>query len=131
MKRTTLLLALIIAAGCKAPTRQIRFESEPSGGRVFMLTGANEGIASGSGRNFLGTTPFVWTTEVNGDGTFKTERSGIPFYSDFVQPVVVFLCEPPTAATNLYAKREVFHGKTDWQSGSDAPAGVFFDLSKP
>lgn len=111
--------------------RTIKFDSEPQGARVFMTQGANQDIAKGQGRNYLGTTPFAWTTEVNGDGTFKTESSAIPFYSDYVKPVVVFVAEPPTSSTNLFSKREVFHGSADWQPGNKTPDGVFFDLTKP
>lgn len=124
-----LLLTLLLAAGCKAPMRTIKFDSDPPGGRVFLTMGANEDMAKG-GRNYLGTTPFTWTTRVNGDGSFKYE-SGIPFYSDFVQSAVVFTCEPPSNATNLFTKREVFHTNTDWQKGNSAPQGVFFDMTRP
>jgi hypothetical protein len=72
--------------GCAAPTKTIKFDSEPRGARVFQVIGANEDSANKSkGRNFLGVTPFDWTTEVNGDGTFQARSTAVPFYSDFVQ----------------------------------------------
>jgi hypothetical protein len=123
-------LAFLFVVGCAAPTRTINFNSQPQGAHVFFTTGANEDMAQ-SGRNFIGTTPFSWTTEVNGDGTFKTQGSAIPFYSDFVQSAVVFTAEPPAGSTNLFTKREVFHGNSAWQHGNNAPQGVFFDLTKP
>jgi hypothetical protein len=130
MKNSLFVGLVLLAAGCAAPTRTIKFDSDPQGAHVFMTMGANEDMAK-NGRDYLGVTPFTWTTEVNGDGSFKTDRSAIPFYSSFVQSVVVFTAEPPSGATNLYTKREVFHGNADYQKGNNAPQGVFFDLTKP
>jgi hypothetical protein len=69
-------LAAIIFAGCAAPMRTINFDSQPQGAHVFMTTGINEDSAKGA-RDYLGTTPFQWTTEVEGDGTFKIQSAGI------------------------------------------------------
>ncbi len=129
--KTTILLIPLLLVGCATPVRVIKFDSEPQGARVFLTMGANEDMAKGTGRNFLGTTPFTWTTEVNGDGSFKMERTHIPFYSDWVKPVAVFTAEPPSASTNLFTKREVYHGNANFQGGSQAPEGIFFDLTKP
>lgn len=123
-------IAVAFGSGCAPIIRQVNFDSEPRGARVFIGTGANEDIAK-SGRSFLGVTPFKWSTEVDGDGRFKTEKSGIPIYSDFVQRVVVFTAEPPSGSTNLFIKREVFHGTALFQPGNKAPEGIFFDLTKP
>jgi hypothetical protein len=131
MKTKFLLpLAAIILAGCAAPMKTINFDSQPQGARVFMTTGKNEDSAKG-GRNYLGTTPFQWTTETEGDGTFKIQSDNIPFYSSFVQSVVVFTAEPPNDATNLYTKREVYHGRAQFQHADQVPQGIFFDLTKP
>lgn len=129
--KNSLLLVLLLAAGCGTPPmRTINFDSDPPGAHVFMQMGPNEKSIGTADRSYLGTTPFSWTTEVNGDGSFKTSGSGIPFYSSFVQPVVIFTADPPSSATNLFEKKEVFHGNTDYQKGN-APQGVFFDLTKP
>ena len=124
------LLPLLCLAGCSTavPTRTINIESQPQGARVFVGIGANEDFAK-KGRQFIGTTPFHWTTEVNSDGTFKL--SGALVYSMFVPPVAVFTAEPPTGATNLFTKREIFHGGTVATSPTKAPEGIFFDLTKP
>lgn len=120
-----------LLVGCAAPTKTIRFESEPQGARVFQVFGANEDIADGAkGRNFLGVTPFQWTTEVEGDGTFKPKATEIPLYSEFVQSVVVFVAEPPNGSTNLYPQREVFHVNATFQRGTPAPDGIFFQMDK-
>ena len=120
----------LLLVGCAAPTKTIRFESEPQGARVFQVFGANENIADGArGRNFLGVTPF-WTTETEGDGTFKPKASEIPFYSEFVQSVVVFVAEPPSGATNLFVQREVFHINASFQRGTPVPDGIFFQMDK-
>jgi hypothetical protein len=117
--------------GCAAPTKTIKFDSEPRGARVFQVYGANEDIAGGAkGRNFLGVTPFEWITETEGDGTFKPKASEIPFYSEFVQSVVVFVAEPPSGATNLFVQREVFHVNASFQRGTPVPDGIFFQMDK-
>jgi len=123
-------LAAIIFAGCAAPMKTINFDSQPQGAHVFMTTGINEDSAKGA-RDYLGTTPFQWTTETEGDGTFKIQSAGIPFYSSFVQSVVVFTAEPPNDATNLYTKKEVYHGNAQFQHADKVPQGIFFDLTKP
>jgi hypothetical protein len=125
------LVLFCLLVGCAAPTKTIKFDSEPRGARVFQLFGANEDIASGSkGRNFLGVTPFDWTTEVNGDGTFKEKSTSIPVYSSFVQSVIVFVAEPPSGATNLFVQREIFHTNAQFQRGTPVPDGIFFQLDK-
>jgi hypothetical protein len=117
--------------GCAAPTKTIKFDSEPRGARVFQVVGANEDSANNSkGRNFLGVTPFDWTTEVNGDGTFQARSTAVPFYSDFVQSVVIFVAEPPSGATNLFVQREIFHTNASIQSGTPVPDGIFFQLDR-
>jgi hypothetical protein len=121
-----------LLVGCAAPTKTIKFDSEPRGARVFLVYGANENIAEGAkGRNFLGVTPFEWTTEIEGNGTFKVKATEIPIYSEFVQSVIVFVADPPSGATNLYPQREVFHTDASFQRGTPAPDGMFFDLTKP
>jgi hypothetical protein len=128
----TACLSALFLLGCAAPTKTIKFDSEPRGARVFQVHGANENIAEGAkGRNFLGITPFEWTTEVEGNGTFKVKATEIPIYSEFVQSVVVFVAEPPAGSTNLYRQREVFHTDASFQRGTPAPDGIFFDLAKP
>jgi hypothetical protein len=125
-----LFAALLLVAGCATPMRTIKFDSDPPGAHVFVTTGANKGEASKEGRNYLGTTPFSWTTEVNGDGSFKMADNGIPFYNNFVRSVVVFTAEPPGAATNLFTRHETFKASSDYQKGA-APDGVFFDMTRP
>jgi hypothetical protein len=129
--RAFVCFAACFLVGCAAPTKTIRFESEPQGARVFQVFGANENIADGAkGRNFLGVTPFTWTTETEGDGTFQPKASEIPFYSEFVQSVVVFVAEPPIGATNLFPQREVFHVNASFQRGAPVPDGIFFQMDK-
>jgi len=129
----TLLAACSFSlAGCKTlpPTRTIKLDSDPPGARVFVTRGRDQGDAKSGGRNYVGTTPCQWTVEVNKDGTFKKPDEGIPFYSDFVQSVVMFTAEPPSGATNLFTQREVFHNAAEFQPGNNAPDGVFFDMHK-
>jgi len=126
----TLSAVCVLLAGCATPTRTIKFDSDPEGARIFLTMGADENMAKGA-RNYLGTTPFTWTTKVNGDGTFKLEHTGIPVFSSFIQPVAVFTAEPASGQTNLFSKREVYHGNATFQGGNKAPEGMFFDLTKP
>jgi hypothetical protein len=125
-----LFAVCLLLCGCAAPTRLIKFDSEPRGARIFLTIGADENMAKGA-RNFLGMTPFTWTTEVNGDGTFKVEHAAIPVFSDFIQSVAVFTAEPPSGQTNLFTKREVYRGNAAYQRGNKVPEGIFFDLTKP
>jgi hypothetical protein len=130
MKIEIALISLLIV-GCAAPTKTISFDSEPRGARVFLTYGANEKIAEDAkGRNFLGTTPFQWTTEIEGDGTFKPKGSEIPFYSDFVKGVVVFTAEPSSGSSNLYTRSQTYHINASFQPGTPVPEGIFFDLTK-
>ena len=124
------LLATMILAGCATPVKTVLFDSQPRGARVFMTIGMNEDSAK-RGKDYLGTTPFQWTTEIERDGTFKIQSDNIPFYSSFVQSVVVFTAEPPNDSTNLYTKKEVYHGKAEFQHADKVPEGIFFDLTKP
>jgi hypothetical protein len=130
MKTPIALLLVVLLAGCALPQKTVHFDSDPPGARVFMASGMNEGMAK-TGRNYLGTTPCQWTTEVNRDLTFRIPRDSIPFYSDLVQPVIVFTAEPPSGATNLFIRREIFHDKAAFQAGNKVPDGIFFDLTRP
>ena len=130
-KAISIVSISFLLIGCAAPTKTVKFDSEPRGVRVFQVFGANEDIAGGSkGRNFLGVTPFDWTTEMEGDGTFKIKSTSIPFYSDFVQSVVVFVAEPPSGSTNLFVQREVYHTNAHFQRGTPVPDGIFFQMDK-
>ena len=125
------ILVCLLLVGCAAPVKTIKFDSEPRGARVFQVFGANEDIAGESkGRNFLGVTPFEWATEIEGNGTFKVKSTTIPFYSDFVQSVVVFVAEPAGSFTNLYPQREIFHTDSQFQRGTPVPDGIFFQMDK-
>jgi hypothetical protein len=128
--KKVLLLSMLLIAGCAAPTKIIKFDSDPPGARVFVTSGDNEDIAKG-GRNYIGQTPCQWTAQIDGDGTFHRDGSGIPFYSHFVQSVVVFTFDPPSGETNLFSHHEVFHLTTAFQPGTKVPDGIYFDLRKP
>jgi len=120
---------LFLLAGI-APSQVIKIDSDPPGAHVFVTMGGNEELAK-SGHNYIGTTPCEWTAQMDGDGTFHNQQGGIPFYSSFVQWVVVFTAEPPSGHTNLFTRREVFHGRAHYQPGTKVPDGIFFDLTKP
>lgn len=124
MKNLLFLLILAVGYGCGTPPKKtIRFESEPQGARVFFSTGINEDAAKGN-KNFIGTTPFDWTTQVKGNGEFDN-LPGAFMYSGFVQPVAVF-----TATLGTNSQTKVFHGGTTFAPADKAPDGVFFDFSQ-
>jgi hypothetical protein len=132
MKTSYSLLFTILLVGCAIPTKTIKFDSEPRGARVFVAYGPNEKSAEqAKGKNFLGLTPFEWTTQIVGDGTFLARSTSIPFYSDYVQSVVVFTAEPPVGASNLFPRAQIFHTNANFQKGTPVPDGIFFDLTKP
>jgi len=135
MKNKIAMLAIsaMFAAGCASSgtpfSKTVMIDSQPQGAHVFMKSGKNE--RSVTGNDFIGTTPFRWNAITEGNGAFKIENGGIPFYSDLVQCVVVFTAEPPSGATNLFTKKEVYHGNAQFQPGDKVPDGIFFDLTKP
>jgi len=130
MKCLVLWLTLVLIAGCASkPLRVVKIESEPSGARVFFGVGPDERTAIAA-REFVGTTPCQFTPrQQNRHGEFDVE--GIPVYSAFRQAVAMFMAEPPSGATNLFARSQVFHCETVWKSADMVPSGVFFDLTKP
>lgn len=127
-KPFALLLVAALFAGCAAPKRTISIDSTPPGAKVFFAVGANEDFAK-SAKQYIGTTPCTWTTELNGDGSFK--MPGVLVYSMFVPPVAVFYAEPPSTSTNLFPQHQVFHGGTMATPSSKAPEALLFDLTKP
>ncbi len=115
--KTLPLLCLVV--GCAAPPlRSINFDSEPAGARVFYGMGANDKFAEP--KNYLGQTPFTWTPEQNGDGTFKLP--GALVYSTFVPPAIIF----EARWTNGAADRVTFHGGSIAHGADKIPPGVFF-----
>lgn len=128
-----LCLTFLLLAGCQTgpppPNEiQIKIESDPSGARVYFGTGSNEGTAE-KGREYVGTTPCVWACPIETDGTFKITRAG--FYNTVIRPVAVFTAEPPSTATNLFIKKQIFHGVAHFQDPDKVPRALFFDLTKP
>jgi hypothetical protein len=125
----SLLLAIFLTACGTPPIKTVHIDSQPRGARVFFGAGAQESDAEKT-RQFLGVTPFDWQTQGDGDGRFKN-TGGVLIYSTFVPPAFVFFADPPSDATNLFAKRQVFHGGALVTPPDKIPEGVFFDLTKP
>jgi hypothetical protein len=130
MKLKNLPLAAIVLAGCAAPMKTVKFDSQPQGAHVFMTIATHEADAK-KARNYLGVTPFQWTTKVERDGTFILQSADIPIYSEFASKAIVFTAEPPSSGTNLFTKREVYRTDAKFQTGDKVPTGIFFDLTKP
>jgi hypothetical protein len=129
VKNLSCALALLLV-GCATTdnTRAVKIDSDPPGARVFFGIGPNEDQADAA-KNYIGTTPLEWRTKARGDGSFEFE--GIFVYSMAVRPAAVFTCEPTAAQTNLFKKRQVFHGGAMFQPPDKIPEGIFFDLRKP
>lgn len=142
MKAPLFLSALaVFAVGCAAPPPRhgpdgqvlkrdeyiVKILSDPAGARVFVAYSINEDAAR-INRQFIGVTPFDWSVQGNGDGTFKLPGAFI--YSSFVGPVAVFTAEPGTNAPGLYPQRQVYHGGTAVTPADKIPAGIFFDMKK-
>jgi hypothetical protein len=126
-----LLFSAFLLAGCaSAPPGNvnIRLESDPPGARVFFGAGPNEDSADGA-KQYLGVTPTNWSYQPNSDGTFKLP--GALVYSVFVPPAAVFTAVPPDSSTNLFTKRQVYHGGTVATPADKVPGAIFFDLKKP
>lgn len=130
MKKILSVLAVAaLVAGCKAPPKRVvRIESDPAGMRVFYGDGANEDSAK-PGRAYVGMTPCEFTPAQDDEARF--DRSGIFLYTEFVQTAHIFWCEPPPAQTNLFPKRQVFHGAAVFQPADKVPEKIFFDLTTP
>jgi hypothetical protein len=129
MKTAILVLPLILAA-CAAPDlkRTVHIDSEPRGARIFFGVGPKESDAEKT-RNFLGVTPLDWVTVADPNGGFPIK--GALIYSTFVPGAAVFTAEPPSGQTNLFSKRQVFHGGGLINPPDKVPEGIFFDLTKP
>lgn len=125
-------LLIVLAVGCasapKDRKRTVKIDSDPPGARIFFGAGTNEGDAERK-RSYIGTTPLTWITEGNDEGEFETK--GALVYSVFVPGAAVFFAEPPANATNLFKKKQVFHGGGLVNPPDKIPEGVFFDLTKP
>lgn len=120
MKLQVLLALTVLAAGCAAPPlRQIKFDSEPSGARVWCGIGANEKLAKPV--QYVGQTPCEWAPPQDRDGKFIFK--GIVGYSVFVPPVILF----EARWTNGQISRVTFHGGTAVKSRDDIPQAVFFE----
>ncbi len=123
-------LFVAIVAGCAGPKPiDVKVDSDPAGAHIFWSVGANEDFASQKNRQYLGTTPFVWTVHPKGDGSF--DLPGALIYSTFVPPVGVVTAEPPASATNLFIQRQVFHSGTIATASDKVPQAIFFDMHKP
>ena len=127
MKPLVVLIAALLC-GCASkppPMKTIRFESEPAGARVFHAAAPDE-HSIGRNREYLGTTPFTWTTEINDDGSFKTDGVGVIVYSMFVPCVTLFTAELTNAT-----RTAVYHSGNIVKGPDKAPSAIFFDFSKP
>jgi hypothetical protein len=124
-----LVFSAFLIAGCASgPPVNIRLESDPPGARVFFGMGPNEETADGA-KQYLGVTPTNWLCKPNRDGSF--DLPGALVYSIVVPPVAVFTAVPPDGATNLFTKRQVYHGGTIATPPDKVPGAIFFDLRKP
>lgn len=116
----SLCVAALILAGCAtAPTlRQIRFDSDPPGARVFYGAGGTPSAAEP--REYVGTAPCQWTPPQDSQGRFKPK--GIAFYNAAVRPYVVFRAE----WTNGQTARQTFRCGAAFQAQDDMPGALFF-----
>ena len=125
-----LLLLCLALAGCSTAPKSkptIQVDSEPPGAKVFFGAGANTNRAAP--KNFLGTTPFTWTPELDRDGRWDMPR--ISFYNNFgPQGVIVVEARPADDATNLFPQSVIFRGAAAFRDSDPVPARIFFDLRK-
>lgn len=130
MKPLVLVLPVLLTACASVdPTRTVHIDSEPHGARIFFGSGPQESDADKT-RAFIGTTPLDYKIIGDGEGRFKSS-GGALVYSMFVPGACVFTAEPPSSATNLFTKRQVFHSGGIATPPDKIPEGLFFDLTKP
>lgn len=130
--KTPVMLALVLAiASCAtgpktAPDgrRTIRFESEPTGGRVFWGNGATK---KGVKFIYVGAAPCELTLNVHRDGTL-IGRQGAFVFSMFVPESYIFECRPTGAMPGAVTNRQVFRTSTLFRGNDQAPDKLFFDL---
>ena len=101
----------------------MKFESEPSGVRVFYGTGFNESNAVP--KNFVGATPCAFQPPQDRHGRFLLD--GLFGYSKFVPPAIVF----EARHTNGISRRVVYRGEAFKRDADKIPTGVFFDFTAP
>jgi len=121
--RLTFAPLLLMLAGCATTPdrpRSISFESDPPGAAIYYGAGANDKFAEP--KSYLGTTPFAWSPELNGDGSFKLP--GALVYSIFIPPVIVF-----EARLTGQTSRQKFHGGTIATGADKAPAKIMFKFA--
>lgn len=133
MKNFTVIAGVAILCGCSTPCppKIIKIDSEPQGARVFLGLGANDSDAMKT-RNYLGKTPLDWEVPADmiEDCRYFQPKS-VFIYSSMVPPATIFFADPPTGATNLFPKTQVFHTGTMFTPSDPIPIGIFFDLTKP
>lgn len=117
---SSLCVATLILAGCAtAPApRQMRFDSDPPGARVFYGAGASQ--AAADLREYVGTAPCQWTPPQDAKGRFKAK--GVAFYSSAVRPFIVFRADWTNGASRVL----VFRAGAAFQAQDDIPASLLF-----
>jgi hypothetical protein len=132
MKSVASLLVAALLCGCAHGPREagfdpyhrtVRFESEPSGARVFVAYGS--GVGAVRSREYLGTTPCTNIVPCASDGTFGGQ-GGIAGVSVFVPRIAVFTAELGTNVT-----KQTLRSGALAQSPDRVPAAMFFDFAKP
>jgi hypothetical protein len=111
----------------KKNEREIHFESNPPGARIFYYAGVVEG-GSQDEQHYCGTTPCDWVIEGNGDGTFKFP--GALLVSMVYPPYVVFTAQPTPGATNQFIQKQIFRGGTIATPAAKIPGAIYFEMSK-
>jgi hypothetical protein len=114
----------VTAESPKASQKSIKVETDPPGMRIFFCVATSETNAMEQ-REYVGQSPCVVTVETDAQDRFVNK------FSSFLHPVAVFMAEPPSTSTNLYAQRQEFQVPAAFHKAVKAPDAVFFDMHKP
>lgn len=124
---TTLGLLAVLTACAADRTMEVTFNSDPPGQRVFL--GYTTSEKKEYAKEFIGLTPCTNTVICGRSGTVVVQ-SKVSFKSSWVQPFMIFTCEPSHDATNLFPQKVVLRGEAHFHDADVIPKSIFFDMYK-
>ena len=117
------IAVLTVAVSAIGKDKTIKVETDPPGMRIYFAVAVTEKGAI-ENREYVGTSPCQVKVQVDGNGRFKNTFFG------WTHPVAVFMADPPSTATNLFAQKQDFRVPAHFYKAPAAPDAVFFDMHK-
>jgi hypothetical protein len=121
---------VLFLAGCAHtpdPQAKIKIESDPTGARIYHGAGSNTNRARPS--DYLGTTPFTWTLQLNEAGEVPLPR--IKLVNKFgPQPWMIIEARPPADCLTCVTQQFIYRGRALFRDQDKIPEALFFDLRR-